>query len=70
MEQWRAASDKSPNLVVSKPKAPAKPKQHLKLSYNEQREFDAMEEAILVAEEKVEALKRNRTIRFVNNTNA
>ena len=43
---------------MAKPKAAAKPKQRTKkLSYNEQREFDGMEEAILVAEEKVEALQ-------------
>ena len=60
MEQWRAAKRQvdAPSEAVSKPKAPAKPKQRTKkLSYNEQREFDGMEEAILVAEEKVEALQ-------------
>ena len=60
MEQWRAAKRQvdAPSEAVSKPKAPAKPKQRTKkLSYNEQREFDGMEEAILVAEEMVEALQ-------------
>ena len=60
MEQWRAAKRQvdAPSEAVSKPKAPAKPKQRTKkLSYNEQREFDGMEAAILVAEEKVEALQ-------------
>ena len=60
MAQWRAAKRQvdAPSEAVSKPKAPSKPKQRTKkLSYNEQREFDGMEEAILVAEEKVEALQ-------------
>ena len=61
MEQWRAAKRQvdAPSEAVVKAKAPAKPKQRTKKlsSYNEQREFDGMEEAILLAEEKVEALQ-------------
>ena len=61
----------STSEAVAKPKAAAKPKQRSKkLSYNEQREFDGMEEAILVAEEKVEVTPSPTTQSWPTTTNA
>ena len=63
-EQWERELqvEEEPKARKEKPvsssrETAAKPTSRKKLSYNEQREFDGMEETILVEEERIESLK-------------